>query len=43
MVSCSGCPEALAVKPEMTEVMFRAFVELMDYWEADGRKQRADG
>ena len=27
-----GDPEALAVKPEMTGVMFRAFVEMMDYW-----------
>ncbi len=27
-----GDPEALAVKPEMTEVMFRAFVEMMNHW-----------
>jgi len=27
-----GDPEALGVKPEMTQVMFRAFVERMDYW-----------
>ena len=28
-----GDPEALAVKPEMTEVMFQAFVEQMYYWD----------
>ena len=27
-----GDPAALAVKPEMTEVMFRAFADLMGYW-----------
>jgi uroporphyrinogen decarboxylase len=27
-----GDPEALAVKPEMTRVMFDEFVKLMDYW-----------
>jgi len=27
-----GDPEALAVKPEMTEVMFRAFVDEMHHW-----------
>lgn len=27
-----GDPEALAVKPEMTEVMFDEFAKLMDYW-----------
>jgi len=28
-----GDPEALAVKPEMTEVMFDEFVKLKDYWQ----------
>ena len=28
-----GDPEALGVKPEMTEVMFQAFVERMNYWD----------
>ena len=28
-----GDPEALGVKPEITEVMFRAFAELMYYWQ----------
>lgn len=27
-----GDPEALGVRPEMTEVMFRAFAELMHHW-----------
>ena len=27
-----GDPEALGVKPEMTEIMFRAFGEQMDHW-----------
>jgi len=32
-----GDPEALAVKPEMTEVMFHAFAELMYHWSASER------
>ena len=28
-----GDPEALAVRPEMTRVMFDEFVKLMDYWQ----------
>ena len=31
-----GDPQALAVKPEMTEVMFDEFVKLEDYWQRVG-------
>jgi uroporphyrinogen decarboxylase len=32
-----GDPEALAVKPEMTEVMFDEFVKRKDYWQDAGK------
>ncbi len=31
-----GDPEALAVRPEMTRIMFDEFVKLKDYWSAKG-------
>ena len=33
-----GDPEALAVRPEMTEVMFDEFVKRKDYWRSSGAR-----